>query len=57
MSQSPLGFRLSLAFWIVLGIIALILWIPKASKGAKLERQDKLSGSTKSTYKIEYYEV
>ncbi|MCY1029417.1 CynX/NimT family MFS transporter, partial [Mammaliicoccus sciuri] len=43
MSQSPLGFRLSLAFWIVLGIIALILWIPKASKGAKLERQDKLS--------------
>lgn len=43
MSQSPLGFRLSLAFWIVLGIIALILWIPKANKGAKLERQDKLS--------------
>ncbi|MES5810840.1 CynX/NimT family MFS transporter [Mammaliicoccus sciuri] len=43
MSQSPLGFRLSLAFWIVLGIIALILWIPKASKGAKLERQVKLS--------------
>ncbi|MBF0719889.1 MFS transporter [Staphylococcus sciuri] len=43
MSQSPLGFRLSLAFWIVLGIIALILWIPKASKVAKLERQDKLS--------------
>ncbi|MCH5140903.1 CynX/NimT family MFS transporter [Mammaliicoccus sciuri] len=43
MSQSPLGFRLSLAFWIVLGIIALILWIPKASKGAKLERQYKLS--------------
>lgn len=43
MSQSPLGFRLSLAFWIVLGIIALILWIPKASKGAKLERQDKLA--------------
>ena len=30
---SPLGFRLSLAFWIVLAIIAIILWLPKARKG------------------------
>ena len=30
---SPLGFRLSLAFWIVLAIMAIILWLPKARKG------------------------
>lgn len=39
LSQTPLGFRLSLSFWIILGIIAIILWIPKARKGAKLEKQ------------------
>lgn len=38
LSQTPLGFRLSLSFWIILGIIAIILWIPKARQGAKLER-------------------
>ncbi|ATH61119.1 permease [Staphylococcus nepalensis] len=39
LSQSPLGFRLSLSFWIILAIIAIILWIPKARSGAKLEKQ------------------
>ncbi|MGI2243727.1 CynX/NimT family MFS transporter [Staphylococcus cohnii] len=39
LSQTPLRFRLSLSFWIILGIIAIILWIPKARKGAKLEKQ------------------
>lgn len=38
LSQTPLGFRLSLSFWIILGIIAIILWIPKARQGAKLEQ-------------------
>ncbi|MGS0652240.1 MFS transporter, partial [Staphylococcus arlettae] len=32
--MSPLGFRLSLSFWIILAIIAIILWIPKAKNGA-----------------------
>lgn len=34
---SPIGFRLSLSFWIIFGVIALLLWIPKARTGAKLE--------------------
>ena len=38
LSQTSLGFRLSLSFWIILGIIAIILWIPKARQGAQLEQ-------------------
>ncbi|WP_016999010.1 MFS transporter [Mammaliicoccus lentus] len=33
---SPLGFRLSLAFWIILAVLALILWMPQV-KGGKAE--------------------
>lgn len=35
---TPLGFRLSLSFWILFAIIAIILWIPKARKGLQLEK-------------------
>ncbi|MHA8044872.1 CynX/NimT family MFS transporter [Staphylococcus xylosus] len=35
---TPLGFRLSLSFWILFAIIAIILWIPKARKGVQLEK-------------------
>ncbi|MDW8797203.1 MFS transporter [Staphylococcus pseudoxylosus] len=35
---TPLGFRLSLSFWILFAVIAIILWIPKARKGVKLEK-------------------
>lgn len=35
---TPLGFRLSLSFWILFAIIAIILWIPKAQKGVQLEK-------------------
>ncbi|OEK72246.1 permease [Staphylococcus equorum] len=48
---SPIGFRLSLSFWIIFGVIALLLWIPKARTGAKLEQetvdQSKLEPSKK----------
>ncbi|MFP5100648.1 CynX/NimT family MFS transporter [Staphylococcus equorum] len=48
---SPIGFRLSLSFWIIFGVIALLLWIPKARTGAKLEQatvdQSKLKTSKK----------
>lgn len=48
---SPIGFRLSLSFWIIFGVIALLLWIPKARTGAKLEQatvdQSKLETSKK----------
>ena len=33
---SPIGFRLSLSFWIIFGVIALLLCIPKARTAAKL---------------------
>ncbi|MFQ3853080.1 MFS transporter [Staphylococcus sp. 2S1] len=49
--MSPIGFRLSLSFWIIFGVIALLLWIPKARTGAKLEQetvdQSKLEPSKK----------
>ncbi|WP_017723308.1 CynX/NimT family MFS transporter [Staphylococcus xylosus] len=35
---TPLGFRVSLSFWILFAIIAIILWIPKARKGVQLEK-------------------
>ncbi|MBG3874270.1 MFS transporter [Staphylococcus xylosus] len=35
---TPLGFRLSLSFWILFAIIAIILWIPKVRKGVQLEK-------------------
>ena len=35
---TPLGFRLSLSFWILFAVIAIILWIPKARKGVQLEK-------------------
>lgn len=35
---TPLGFRLSLSFWILFAIIAIILWIPKARKDVQLEK-------------------
>lgn len=35
---TPLGFRLSLSFWILFAIIAITLWIPKARKGVQLEK-------------------
>lgn len=48
---SPIGFRLSLSFWIIFGVIALLLWIPRARTGAKLEQatvdQSKLKTSKK----------
>lgn len=48
---SPIGFRLSLSFWIIFGVIALLLWIPQARTGAKLEQatvdQSKLKTSKK----------
>ncbi|ANQ63299.1 CynX/NimT family MFS transporter [Staphylococcus equorum] len=48
---SPIEFRLSLSFWIIFGVIALFLWIPKARTGAKLEQatvdQSKLETSKK----------
>ena len=34
----PIGFRLSLAFWIILALIAIILWLPKARRGTELEK-------------------
>lgn len=42
---SPLGFRMSLAFWILFAIVALILWIPNFKKGAKTERQEQINQS------------
>lgn len=49
--MSPIGFRLSLSFWIIFGVIALLLWIPKARTGVKLEQetvdQSKLEPSKK----------
>lgn len=48
---APIGFRLSLSFWIIFGVIALLLWIRKARTGAKLEQatvdQSKLKTSKK----------
>ncbi|PHK49029.1 CynX/NimT family MFS transporter [Staphylococcus edaphicus] len=35
---TPLGFRISLSFWILFAMIAIILWIPKARKGVQLEQ-------------------
>lgn len=35
---TPLGFRVSLSFWILFAVIAIILWIPKARKGVQLEK-------------------
>ncbi|RIL43113.1 MFS transporter [Staphylococcus gallinarum] len=49
---SPLGFRLSLAFWIVLAIIAIILWLPKARIGATLERAAMDSNETVKPKKV-----
>lgn len=48
---SPIGFRLSLSFWVIFAVIALLLWIPKARTGARLEKatvdQSKLEPSKK----------
>lgn len=33
------GFRLSFAFWIVFGMVALILWLPQMKSGFKAEKQ------------------
>lgn len=50
--MSPLGFRLSLSFWIILAIIAIILWIPKAKNGAKLERTTVDHTTTSKPHKV-----
>ncbi|MBF7017951.1 CynX/NimT family MFS transporter [Staphylococcus durrellii] len=47
-TASPLGFRVSLAFWILFAIIALILWIPKVGKGIKKEKESHLNQEVQS---------
>lgn len=47
---TPLGFRLSLSFWVVLTILAIIFWIPQVKSGkqqevqATKEMQNKVQG-------------
>lgn len=47
---TPLGFRLSLSFWVVLTILAIIIWIPQVKSGkqqevqATKEMQNKVQG-------------
>ncbi|MDT3960053.1 MFS transporter [Staphylococcus kloosii] len=43
--MTPLGFRISLSFWIVFAIIALALWLPNVSKGVKREQRDHINQS------------
>ncbi|AMY06221.1 MFS transporter [Staphylococcus condimenti] len=33
------GFRLSLAFWVIFGMVALILWLPQMKSGFKAEKE------------------
>lgn len=49
---SPIGFRLSLSFWIIFGVIALLLWIPKARTGAKLEQATVDQSQLKTSKKV-----
>lgn len=53
LSETGLGFRLSLACWGIFAIAALILWIPLASKGAKQERvttSDHTEGTSQNAH-------
>ncbi|OIJ31700.1 MFS transporter [Staphylococcus sp. LCT-H4] len=49
---TPIGFRLSLAFWIILAVIAIILWLPKARKGTEMEKATATQYQTKKTKKV-----
>ncbi|MCG7337977.1 MFS transporter [Staphylococcus sp. ACRSN] len=49
---SPIGFRLSLVFWSIFAIVAIILWLPKARQGAKLEKIATDSNTKVKTKKI-----
>ncbi|SCU21707.1 ABC transporter permease [Staphylococcus xylosus] len=49
---TPLGFRLSLSFWILFAIIAIILWIPKARKGVQLEKATAIADQQNRPKKI-----
>ncbi|MEB7463276.1 CynX/NimT family MFS transporter [Staphylococcus succinus] len=49
---TPIGFRLSLAFWIILAVIAIILWLPKARKGTELEKATATQYQVKKTKKV-----
>ncbi|PTJ18752.1 CynX/NimT family MFS transporter [Staphylococcus succinus] len=49
---TPIGFRLSLAFWIILAVIAIILWLPKARKGTELEKATATQYQAKKTKKV-----
>lgn len=49
---TPIGFRLSLAFWIILAVIAIILWLPKARKGTELEKATATQYRAKKTKKV-----
>ncbi|WP_436966103.1 CynX/NimT family MFS transporter [Staphylococcus shinii] len=49
---TPLGFRLSLSFWILFAIIAIILWIPKARKGVQLEKATAIADQQDRPQKV-----
>ncbi|MDH9159909.1 CynX/NimT family MFS transporter [Staphylococcus succinus] len=49
---TPIGFRLSLAFWIILAVIAIILWLPKARKGTEMEKATATQYQAKKTKKV-----
>ncbi|MEK4562853.1 MFS transporter [Staphylococcus sp. FSL K6-3157] len=49
---TPLGFRLSLSFWILFAIIAIILWIPKARKGVQLEKATAITNQQDRPKKV-----
>lgn len=50
--MSPLGFRLSLSFWVVLAVLALILWLPRAKNGIKLEQQTAATTEKENVKKV-----
>lgn len=49
---SPLGFRLSLSFWVIFGVIALLMWLPKARTGARLEKATVDQAKLEPTKKV-----
>lgn len=49
---TPIGFRLSLAFWIILAVIAIILWLHKARKGTEMEKATATQYQAKKTKKV-----
>ncbi|MBO1198735.1 MFS transporter [Staphylococcus simiae] len=50
--MSPLGFRLSLSFWVILAVLALILWLPRAKNGIKLEQQTAAATEKENVKKV-----